>query len=223
LVEIPLIFSILVLIGLIVEVSTVMLKMTGLDRSTARFQAVSIITSSGFTTKESELITRHPVRRKIAIFLMILGPLTLTFIISITVHLLGTGLSSPKDILIILGILFIIFLVFRNPIFQGLFDRMVEKQLAKQPSLRKRSVEEILNLDDNFTIAEVTLSNPNVPCAGKLLKEIRLRDRGVLVLSIHRDGNVIHTPRGIDELRINDTLLVYGRSLEISQLIVFTR
>ncbi len=217
--EIPLLFLILALIILIVEIATVMLKLTGLDRETARFQAVSLFTSSGYTTSESELVARHPVRRKIAMFLMVLGPITLAFIISITVRLLGTGLSGPQDILAVSGALVLIYLFSRNPRFVAFFDRQLEKQLTRQPSLRKRSVEEILRLDNNFTIAEVKLANPEVPYIDKQLKETRLRDRGILVLSIRREGSVIHAPRGTHDLRYDDTLLVYGRSEQIKKLI----
>jgi hypothetical protein len=217
--EVLLLFLILAFIILIVELAAVMLKMTGLDRDTALFQAISLFTSSGYTTPEAELVTRHPVRRKIAMFLMIMGPITLAFIISIIVRLLGRGWSGPQDILAASGALVLLYLFTRSPRFVAFFDRQLEKQLIKQPALRKRSVEEILRLDNNYTIAEVTLANPEVPYINKLLKETRLRDKGILVLSICRRGDVLHAPRGADNLLLGDTLLVYGRSEQISQLI----
>ncbi len=216
--EIPLLFLIVALITLVVEVAAVMLKLTGLDRDTARFQAISLITAAGYTTSESELVVRHPVRRRIAMFLMILGPIVLAFIISITVRLLGTGFSGPKDFFVAASTLLIVCFFFRNRFIVSFFDRHLERQLSRQPSLRRRPVEEILRLDDNHTIAEVTLST-EAPLVGKLLSEARLRDRGVLVLSIRRDGTVIHTPRGSDDLRLNDTLLVYGQSRQVLKLI----
>jgi hypothetical protein len=220
--EIPLLFLILAMIVLIVEVATVMLNMTGLDRDTARFQAVSIITASGYTTSESELVTRHPVRRKIAMFLMVLGPITLAFIISIIIRLLGTGFAGPQDILTASGALLLLYIFSRNPRFVAFFDRQLERQLTKQPGLRKRSVEEILRLDNNFTIVEAKLANPAVPFVNKLLKDTRLRDKGLMVLSIRRGGSIIHAPRGTEELLLDDILLVYGRSEQITQLIELT-
>ena len=47
------------------KVATVALELTGLDRSTSSFQALSALTSTGFTTREAELVTSHPTRRKI--------------------------------------------------------------------------------------------------------------------------------------------------------------
>ncbi|MBU0630609.1 MAG: hypothetical protein KKC80_06825 [Candidatus Margulisbacteria bacterium] len=44
-----------------------------MGRDQARFQSLSCFSGTGFTTQESELVTGHPQRRKIASYLMILG------------------------------------------------------------------------------------------------------------------------------------------------------
>lgn len=100
-IEIALLFLIFVLIFLIIEIATVMFKLTGLDRDTAQFQAVSIISANGFTTVESELIASHPLRRKIAMGLMISGPIALAFVISVIVSILNAGLGgNPRHSLL---------------------------------------------------------------------------------------------------------------------------
>lgn len=48
-------------------------ELTGLDRETAHFQALSAFTGTGFTTKASERVVNHPVRRKITIAIIVLG------------------------------------------------------------------------------------------------------------------------------------------------------
>ena len=217
--ELPLLFLVFSLLILTVEVSTVMLILTGLDRDTARFQAISIITASGYTTSESELVARHPVRRKIAMSLMISGSIAVAFIISIMVRILSKGLSGPKDVFSAVILLLMVYLLFRSNRMNRFLSTRLEQQLAKQPYLHKRSVEELLKLDDNFSIAEIHLSNPNSPWVNQTLSETRLRDKGILILSIRRDGNVIRAPRGTDELRNGDILLVYGRPRFIAELI----
>lgn len=47
---------------LVTRIATVALTATGLSRETARFQARSAFSGSGFTTSESEAVVRHPVR-----------------------------------------------------------------------------------------------------------------------------------------------------------------
>src|SRR5665648_545536 len=81
---------------LITEVVSIVLKTTGLDMKKARFQVISIITHTGFTTKESELITQHPLRRQIASMLMIISYVAQISLISILLNVLlmaKSGLS----------------------------------------------------------------------------------------------------------------------------------
>lgn len=58
---------------IVVRIGAVAFQLTGLEWSLAKFQALSCFTGTGFTTKEAELITGNPQRRKIASFLMVLG------------------------------------------------------------------------------------------------------------------------------------------------------
>lgn len=212
--EISLLFLVFVLIFLIVEVATVMFKLTGLDRNTAQFQATSIISANGFTTVESETITRHPVRRKIAMALMISGPISLAFIVSIIVSMLNAGLGGIRDVLLFGGVLFLVFISLRNPKFITFFEGYLEKNLEKSPLFCKLSEEELLNLGE-YMVAEVVLANPNAPLVNRMLKETRLQDCGIVVLSIKRNGNVFHVPCGDDILLSGDALLLYGRAAQI--------
>ena len=47
---------------MIIKVAAVALQLTGLDKPTANFQALSALTGTGFTTREAELVTNHPMR-----------------------------------------------------------------------------------------------------------------------------------------------------------------
>lgn len=58
---------------MVVRIGGIAFELTGMDKDKARFQALSCFTGTGFTTKEAELITDNPQRRKIASYLMILG------------------------------------------------------------------------------------------------------------------------------------------------------
>ncbi|HZK25393.1 MAG TPA: TrkA C-terminal domain-containing protein [Oscillospiraceae bacterium] len=217
-VELPLLFLVFALLYLIVEAATTMLMITGLDQHTARFQAISIITGTGYTTSESELITRHPVRRKIAMFLMIVGSISLAVVISILVRLLSSNVSGV-ELFLTIALLLILTLILRSRPVLLYFDNYLEKQMLKQPYIHKRTVEELLKIDEHFSIAEIQLSQ-NAPWLDQTLGRARLRDLGVLVLSIRRrDGNLIRAPQGADVLREGDILLVYGRPRYISEII----
>lgn len=82
------IVSLLVILALsiiVTRIATIALAHTGLSRETARFQARSALTGSGFTTKESEKVVAHPVRRKIIFWLMIIGNAGIITVVSSTV------------------------------------------------------------------------------------------------------------------------------------------
>jgi hypothetical protein len=71
----------------ITRLATVSLNLTGLSWETAKFQARSAFTGTGFTTSESETIMNHPVRRKIIMGLMVARSAGLvSIIISLNCH-----------------------------------------------------------------------------------------------------------------------------------------
>ena len=69
-----LLFIIVLIVSfVIVRIGAIAFQLTGLDWSLAKFQALSCFTSTGFTTREAELITSDPRRRRIASVLIVLG------------------------------------------------------------------------------------------------------------------------------------------------------
>ena len=70
------ILSLLLVLGIsmvLTRVAAVALVHTGLGREAARFQARSAFTGVGFTTSEAEQVVGHPVRRRIVMWLMLVG------------------------------------------------------------------------------------------------------------------------------------------------------
>lgn len=69
------IIALLTVLGLslfITRLATIALTMRGLSSQSASFQTRSAFTGTGFTTRESEHIAKHTVRRRIIMLLMIL-------------------------------------------------------------------------------------------------------------------------------------------------------
>jgi len=125
----PIIF-IVVLFFLIIRIATVILKLTGLDENTARFQAISAFTGTGFTTKEAELIVDDPIRRKITTVLMILGKVGIVSVIGSLFFSFGKdniGSDVTKILIIILSIL----LLYKFTTFKG-FSRALNKFIEKK-------------------------------------------------------------------------------------------
>ena len=80
---------------IVVRIGVIAFQLTGLEWSLPKFQALSCFSGTGFTTKESELITSDKQRRKIATILIILG--NAGFVIMIAT--LASSLVPQKTIL----------------------------------------------------------------------------------------------------------------------------
>ena len=74
-----------------VRVASVILEHTGLPKQVARLQSVSAMSGAGFTTSESELVVNHPTRRRVMVWLMIIGNMGLASVAAtLIVSFIGT-------------------------------------------------------------------------------------------------------------------------------------
>lgn len=199
---------ILVLI-IIMELSAIALKITGMDMHKARFQALSALVTVGYTTSESELVVQHPARRRIIMVLMILGYLGTATIVTMLISILRHPITLIQVGIAIVIILLPISLMSSNK-FRTSFDKGVERTLSRHKMLQKRSVEEVLRLDRKYGVAEVILESDSF-LVGKTIAESRVRDLDIFILAIERQDSFIHSPRGNQILNEGDRLVSYGQ------------
>lgn len=210
---------------IIVRVSTVALMLTGLSRDLARFQARSAYTGSGFTTGESEQVVSHPVRRRIIMFLMLLGNAGIvtaiaTLVISFTQ--VRESVSWFEGIggrmaLLIAGLL-LLFLVARSSHIDRWMSKVISIALKRWTTLDARDYANLLHLSGDYAVSELQVQKDDW-LAGKTLMELRLNHEGVLVLGVsRRDGKYIGAPRGHTCVEVGDTLLIYGRGKTLADL-----
>ncbi len=209
-------FLLVVLFSIIVvRIGTVALKMTGLSRDVAAFQAQSAFSGVGFTTSESEYVVSHPVRRRIIRILMLLGSAGLTSAMA-TLVLTFVG-TSPQEMLdraiwLAIGLAALFFFARSKLIDRGL-SWIIERALERFTHIRIYDYEQLLGLSKGYTISMINVKD-NSWLAGRKLRELRLNDEGVLVLAIYRkvDGQerFIGAPRGDTIILPGDTLVCYG-------------
>ena len=89
-------FTIIIVSFIVVRIGAVAFELTGLEWSLAKFQALSCFTGTGFTTKEAELITGNPQRRRIASVLIVLGHAGLVTLIATFASSLSTDFFLAK-------------------------------------------------------------------------------------------------------------------------------
>ena len=80
----------------VVRIGAIAFEITGLNWTLASFQSISCFTGTGFTTRESELITSDPKRRKIATILMVLGYAGLATFITTLINSMKSSISFLK-------------------------------------------------------------------------------------------------------------------------------
>lgn len=208
--------SFILVLFIIVEISAIALKITGMDLSKARFQALSALVTVGYTTSDSEMVVQHPARRRIIMVLMVLGYLGTATIVTTLINILQHPLTLIQMASAI-GILLLTVSLLSSRRFLRRIDKGIEKQLSRNQSLRKRTVEEVLRLDREYGVAEVVLKDRN-ELIGQAIAESKIRDKGIFILAIERGQSFTHSPRGAVRLQLGDKLIVYGKISSIHEV-----
>lgn len=206
-----------------IEISIISLKLTGLPMDKARFQVISLLTSTGFTTKESELITQHPVRRKIAERIMIfkyfggiVGTATLFNIYTTWVM----KKIEMIDIVIWIVLLTIIFAVIKSNWILSQVDYFIEIQLTRQSERNKARIDsENLWVRNDFGIVDVVLDE-NSYLVGTRLKDSNLKKSYIQILQIDKGDRHYPFPKPEITFSVGDKLTIYGNLNNIKELIM---
>lgn len=221
------VFAVLLVLSLsliIVRVATVGLAMTGLSKDLAHFQAVSAFTGSGFTTRESEEIVNHPLRRRITIHLMLLGHAGIAVAISsVILSFLNTGNDSWARLTWVrLGILFagalLLWLLASSSYLERVMWGITSWTLRRVAHLELHDYTRLLRLSRDYVVSELEIQ-PDDWLAGRSLAESQLSREGVLVLGIERpDGTYLGAPSAEVKMLAGDSLIVYGQQATLVDL-----
>jgi len=208
---------------IIVRIGAVALEMTGLSRDVAAFQAQSAYTGVGFTTSESEYVVSHPVRRKIIRTLMFVGSAGLASAIAMLfLSFVGkTGEESLYSFAYIAIGLVLIYLFARSKLVDRGMRYIITKALSKFTKLHVYDYELLLGLSKGYSIGQFIVKEKSW-LANKALKDLKLREEGILVLGIHRRAGekevYIGVPKGDVVIKPGDELICYGPEEGIKKL-----
>ena len=75
----------------VVRIGGTALRLTGMPLDAARFQSISALTGTGFTTQEAEITMHHPLRRRVLIGLMFAGHLGIVSLASTVILAVSTA------------------------------------------------------------------------------------------------------------------------------------
>ena len=212
---------VIIILLVIVEILALSLRLTGLSREKARFQVISIITGTGFTTSESELITQHKTRRKIAASLMLISYVGQATIIGLGLGLI-TRVFKPEDIgvsiAVALGAIFILHIIPKNRWLMIKVEKIIRKAVKKNIVINKgRTVEEVLKLGEGFGVVEFLIDNKS-PLVGVTLKNSGLKAKEIQVLNVERGDYIEKFPKWSLKFKEGDKVVVYGNIENISNI-----
>jgi NhaP-type Na+/H+ and K+/H+ antiporter len=206
---------------LINRIATTALSHTGLSEDSARFQARSAFTGSGFTTAESEKVLNHPVRRKIAFWLMLIGNVGFVTVVSSLIlsftNARGHFSIEASVIIIAVGIL-LLWWVTKSRLLDRLFSKVIDWALKRFTDVEVRDYVAIMHLSGDYQITEFHVDKDDW-LSNKVLKELELPQEGIMVLGIMRkDGDYIGAPGGDTKISPEDLLTIYGKASAFKEL-----
>lgn len=216
--------SLLLILGtslILTRVASVALEHTGLSREAARFQARSAFTGAGFTTVESEHVVGHPVRRRIIMWLMLVGNVGIASAM-VALLLSAIDLRTEQGVGIVAGVLAFGVLVLLFLSTSSWVDRqmcrLIRWALARFTELDASDYVRLLHLQEGYAVARFSVSEDGW-LGGQKLGSAGLQEEGLLVLGVDcPGGHFIGAPGSGVEVRSGDEVLVYGPGERIHEL-----
>jgi hypothetical protein len=198
-----------------VRVGAVAFELTGIPWEQAKFQALSAFSNCGFTTRETEDIVAHPVRRRIAGYLIILGNAgVVTTIASFAGALVGADLKRAMiNLASISACIALIAWLAKRPILAKQVRLALQRWLAKRADFQP-STEALLRVDQGYCVTRLFLPATS-PQLGQTLSSIKPRAHKLQILAIERGRQFIPIPDDEEVLIAGDTIVVYGTDASV--------
>jgi len=214
----PTLIAIFVLI-LIVKAASVALRLTGMDEKKAAFQALSAITGTGFTTRESEQIMHHPLRRRIISVLMVLGYAGfITIIVTFSTTIISSeGYTKYIGFIIFFAGLYIIYLLANYKGFTARWENFIRNKLIKSAAFEVTPVENLLRLYEGYGLIRVNINETSDFIGHKLL-DMGLTTKNILILGIERNHKWMPVPKASEVIKNGDEVVVYGPIVDLKIL-----
>lgn len=192
------------------------LEATGMERSKARFQALSAITGTGFTTREAESVVNHPKRRRIVAWLIVIGTTGLITLLVGLLVIVRRGVEAPSTLflIIVIGVIALVLVIILIGIVSRLSDLML-RFLRAGPGRTWLEDKEILVQAGPYAVVRIKLDEKVVKHDMKI-RDSGLMEEGMTILAIERKNTVLSLPGTDEQVQAGDRLLCYGDVGKIS-------
>ncbi|MGL4866799.1 MAG: TrkA C-terminal domain-containing protein [Cetobacterium sp.] len=220
-------FSLMLAYLLICEIFTILFRLTGLTEETARFQVISMLTTCGFTTVESELITSSRKRKKLAFITILFGYIFSVTIVSMVINFF-TRLNDENSLQIILkailAVIFIIiiwYILLKVNFVKTRFDKIISKIGIKAIFKNQDNPIMVLGIFKSEVIAEVTITNLPEELLNTKLKNSHIRSfYNLQILTVIKPDDSSNPVTGDTILETHDKIIVFGAIKNIKNLFI---
>ena len=211
-----------------IEVFTLLFRITGLTKEKAKFQVISLITCSGYTTSEAEIVTTNKTRRRLATICMITGIVFNVIIISFIINFIGSVATTEivkeqmYNILIILGIAVGIIIILKLPFIAKFFEKSISAG-GRKLFFRSQKLNTLTMLDsyDKNAIVEIYINNIPEFLKNKTLAESDFKKRYNLnLLILKRKNRTIEITKNT-VIQNKDEIVVFGNKQTIKDLFTY--
>ena len=228
-VSISLFFAVAVAYILIIDVFTIIFRMSGMTEEKAKFQVISLLTNSGYTTKESELVVSKLLRRKLARTVMLFGYIfsvtIITVFVNVVMNLPRAVQADLWTLTVILAVIFVVFmLVKRVPKVKTKFNNIIEKMGQRLMLRGNVNVISVIEQYAKGVIAGIHVQKVPSVIEGKTLGEFDMIGKyGIHLIIIKRKEEVLDYITKDTKIEADDQLVLFGRLQKIMDLFFVTQ
>ncbi|QGQ46193.1 hypothetical protein [Metabacillus sediminilitoris] len=199
-----------IIIIAVIEIHTILFWTTGLKLEVSRFQVISMMTGTGFTTGESELILGHPIRRKLAIFLILFGAFSLAVIISTISSYLSDDLRT-KEIFFVAGGLLLILGILKLSFIQNKLSTLFNEKMRNKIEVIDLPIREVFLLDENDHVLNLHVFKESYLLDKTLNQAIKGHEELEFVILFIKRGDLIIKKHVYNtEIHEGDQIFIFG-------------
>ena len=220
-----LMFVLLIMFYIVIaDIITIFFRLAGMTEEKARFQVISLLTNSGFTTQESEAVVNSKIRRRLATATMIFGyAFTVTILSAMFNIFISMSDSEITSVFVEVPLLILSIFIFhklrKSPQIKRFFDRWIET-IGNRIMFGNNS-NQVLLVEEYGEMVVAHIYLHKVP---EILREVTLAQSGLMtnhqhmVMLVKSNDSEAQQANATTVLRPNDTIMVLGKRKNIREI-----
>ncbi len=212
-------FVLVSFVYMVVTAGGVAYELTGMDRATARFQALSAFTGTGFTTTESRKAIDTPLRRRITTWLIVLGWVSAVSVVAALIETFDVDTVTHAIRNFGLGFAFFAggWYAFLGRGYDVLLMDFMRRYLMPRLTQVEVPQEALFKYRRGFGIARIEVPDGS-HCVGKTLRELHLPKQQLQVLLVEHEDQSIAVPGAEEVIHAGAHLVLFGRLAKIEKI-----